>query len=283
VVHIIDGKQIAKELRDGIAAEIKTIDTKILKNIPGLATIVVGSDPASKVYVNMKKKFAKEVGMYSLQYSLDETATTEELVALIETINNNEFIHGILVQLPVPAHIDKISVLNAIDPKKDVDGFHPINVGKLATGQKDGFVPCTPMGCMMMIKKHREDLMGLNAVVVGRSNIVGKPMVQLLLQEDCTVSSANIHTRNLSGLCKTAHILVVAAGNSQFISGGWIKPGAIVIDVGINRVEGKIVGDVNFAEAVEVAEAITPVPGGVGPMTIACLLDNTLKAAKMHR
>lgn len=223
MVHIIDGKQIAKELRDNIAAEIKTIDTSILKNIPGLATIVVGADPASKVYVNMKKKFAKEVGMYSLQYSLDETATTEELLHVIEVINDNPFIHGILVQLPVPAHIDKIAVLNAIDPKKDVDGFHPINAGMLATGQTDCFVPCTPMGCMMMIKKHREDLTGLNAVVVGRSNIVGKPMVQLLLQEDCTVSSANIHTRNLSALCKTANILVVAAGNPQFIRGDWLS------------------------------------------------------------
>lgn len=278
MVHIIDGKKIAKELRNDVAERVKLLsDLRMIT--PGLATIMVGDDPASSVYVNMKKKFAEEVGMNSYQYDLPSETTTKELVEFIDDISKGYAVHGILVQLPLPKHIDVIAVLNAIPPEMDVDGFHPLNAGKLVTGQTDGFVPCTPMGCMKLIKSYQKDITGMNAVVVGRSNIVGKPLVQTLLQENCTVSSANVHTKNLSDLCKMADILIVAAGNPQFIRGEWIKPGAIVIDVGINRVDGKIVGDVNFAEAVEVAGAITPVPGGVGPMTIACLLSNTLKAA----
>lgn len=282
---IIDGKAFAADVRGRVGAQVTALkaDHGIT---PGLAVVLVGEDPASQVYVRSKGKMTVEVGMKSVEHKLDDTTPEADLLALIETLNNDATVHGILVQLPLPGHINEELVLDAIDPAKDVDGFHISNVGLLATGQK-AMVPCTPLGCLMMLREHHGSLSGLNAVVVGRSNIVGKPMAQLLLRDSCTVTIAHSRTKDIEALCKRADILVAAVGRAQMITGDWVKPGATVVDVGINRIdapekgEGKtrLVGDVDFASASEVAGAITPVPGGVGPMTIACLLANTLTAA----
>jgi methylenetetrahydrofolate dehydrogenase (NADP+)/methenyltetrahydrofolate cyclohydrolase len=281
--RIIDGKGFAEGLRARVAeaaAQIKA-DHGL---VPGLAAVLVGEDPASQVYVRNKNKQTVECGMNSLGETLPADTSEADLLAVVDRLNRDPAVNGILVQLPLPDQIDENKVIDAIDPAKDVDGFHLTNVGLLSTG-RGGMVPCTPLGCMMLLEDRLGDLTGLNAVVVGRSNIVGKPMAQLLLAANCTVTVAHSRTRDLPAVCREADILVAAVGRPQMIGGDWIKPGATVIDVGINRVpaaeEGKyhLVGDVNFPEAVEVAGAITPVPGGVGPMTIACLLRNTLVAA----
>ncbi len=278
----IDGKAFAAGLREKVSEAVSTL-TRDYDLVPGLAVVLVGEDPASEVYVRNKGKQTQEVGMNSYEHKLADTASQSELLAVIEQLNNDSKVHGILVQLPLPAQIDSQAVINAIDPDKDVDGFHLVNVGRLATGAP-GLVPCTPLGCMMLLKDQLGDLSGKNAVVVGRSNIVGKPMGSLLLAQSCTVTIAHSRTRDLAGVCREADILVAAVGRPQMIPGDWIKPGAVVIDVGINRIEGKegktrLVGDVDFDSASAVAGAITPVPGGVGPMTIACLLRNTVQAA----
>jgi len=278
----IDGKVFAAGLREKVSEAVSTL-TREYDLVPGLAVVLVGEDPASEVYVRNKGKQTLEVGMNSYEHKLPDTASQSELLAVIEQLNNDSKVHGILVQLPLPAQIDSQAVINAIDPDKDVDGFHLVNVGRLATGAP-GLVPCTPLGCMMLLKDQLGDLSGKNAVVVGRSNIVGKPMGSLLLAQSCTVTIAHSRTRNLAGVCREADILVAAVGRPQMIPGDWIKPGAVVIDVGINRIEGKegktrLVGDVDFDSASAIAGAITPVPGGVGPMTIACLLRNTVQAA----
>ncbi len=278
----IDGKAFAAGLREKVSEVVSTL-TREYDLVPGLAVVLVGEDPASEVYVRNKGKQTLEVGMNSYEHKLPDTASQSELLAVIEQLNNDSKVHGILVQLPLPAQIDSQAVINAIDPDKDVDGFHLVNVGRLATGAA-GLVPCTPLGCMMLLKDQLGDLSGKNAVVVGRSNIVGKPMGSLLLAQSCTVTIAHSRTRDLAGVCREADILVAAVGRPQMIPGDWIKPGAVVIDVGINRIEGKegktrLVGDVDFDSASAVAGAITPVPGGVGPMTIACLLRNTVQAA----
>jgi methylenetetrahydrofolate dehydrogenase (NADP+) / methenyltetrahydrofolate cyclohydrolase len=254
---------------------------------PGLAVVLVGNDPASEVYVRSKAKHTLEAGMASFEHRLSKDATQPELLALVAALNDDGDVDGILVQLPLPPHIDAEKVLRAIDPAKDVDGFHPINVGLVATGT-GGIVPCTPFGSMLLLKSVRSDLSGLNAVIVGRSNIVGKPMCQLLLKESCTVTVAHSKSRDLPALVRMADILVAAVGRPAMIRGDWIKPGAIVIDVGINRIPNdaggtRLVGDIAFAEAVRIAGAITPVPGGVGPMTIACLLRNSVDAAVVRR
>ncbi|WP_260955737.1 bifunctional methylenetetrahydrofolate dehydrogenase/methenyltetrahydrofolate cyclohydrolase FolD [Pseudomonas citri] len=275
----IDGKGFATRLVERLADDVSMLKTKTGLT-PGLAVVLVGEDPASGVYVGAKHRQTQAVGMESYVHRLPAQTSQEALMTLLGQLNADPAVNGILVQLPLPAHLDTHSVINAIDPNKDVDGFHILNAGRLATGQ-DALVPCTPLGCLMMLKDRLGDLSGLNAVVVGKSNIVGKPMAQLLLAENCTVSIAHSKTRNVPELCRTADILVVAVGRPEMVKGDWIKPGAVVIDVGINRVqrEGQpgIVGDVAFAEAGHAA-AITPVPGGVGPMTIACLLANTLTA-----
>ena len=275
---IIDGKAAAARLRAKVAEEVK--QHHYVK--PGLAVVLVGADPASEVYVRNKEKAVLEVGMASFPHHLPASTTENELLRLIDTLNADARVHGILVQLPLPAHINAEKVLEHISPRKDVDGFHPVNAGKLAVGQ-NALVPCTPLGCMILLRETVPDLPGLNAVVVGRSNIVGKPIAQLLLQADCTVTITHSKTKNLAEVCRNADILIAAIGKPEFIKGDWIKKGATVIDVGINRItvdgKTKLVGDVAFQEAVQVAGAITPVPGGVGPMTIACLLANTLKAA----
>lgn len=279
---IIDGKGFSQKLRSRIASTVAEICTS--KGIvPGLAVILVGQDPASEVYVRNKAKQTSEVGMESFKYILDADVSEESLLDLIDEVNRNDSIHGLLVQLPLPDHIDSDLVINSISPQKDVDGFHISNVGLLSTGQK-AMVPCTPLGCKLMLLDYHGSLSGLNAVIVGRSNIVGKPMAHLLLQENCTVTVAHSRTRDLPAVCREADILVAAVGRPNFIQGSWIKPGATVIDVGINRINNpdpaiskpKLVGDVDFDEAISVAGAITPVPGGVGPMTIACLLANTV-------
>ncbi len=281
---IIDGKAYAATVRAQVAEHVARLkaDHGIT---PGLATVLVGENPASEVYVRNKGKQTVECGMNSFAHTLDADTSEADLLALIEQLNNDPAVHGILVQLPLPKHINSDLVLNAMNPAKDADGFHISNVGLLGTGQKS-MVPCTPLGCLMMLRDRLGDLSGLNAVVVGRSNIVGKPMAQLLLKDHCTVTIAHSRTRDLAGVCRGADILIAAVGRPEMVKGDWIKPGATVIDVGINRVpapekgEGKhrIVGDVEFSSAVEVAGAITPVPGGVGPMTIAILLANTLTA-----
>ena len=273
---LIDGKGFAAGLRARIAGEVQ----RILAEggpVPGLAVVLVGEDPASQVYVRSKGRQTVEAGMASFEHRLPAEAAEAELLALIARLNADASVHGILVQLPLPRHMDEARVINAIDPAKDVDGFHVINAGRLATGQK-AMVPCTPLGCLMLLRDRLGDLAGLEAVVVGRSNIVGKPMAQLLLRDSCTVTVAHSRTRDLADVCRRADILVAAVGRPRMIPGDWIKPGATVIDVGINRVEGRLVGDVDFDTAAAVAGAITPVPGGVGPMTIACLLANTLTA-----
>lgn len=285
---IIDGKAFAEGLRGRIREEAERLAGQGL--VPGLAVVLVGENPASRVYVANKKRQTVEAGMRSIDHALPATVSEAELLALVERLNRDEAVDGILVQLPLPDHIDATRVLEAIDPAKDVDGFHPVNAGRLATGA-GGLVPCTPLGSLMLIRSVRPDIAGLEAVVVGRSNIVGKPMAQLLLAESCTVTVAHSRTRDLPEVCRRADILVAAVGRAEMVRGGWVKPGAIVIDVGINRVpnpaagEGKtrLVGDVAYDEAREVAGAITPVPGGVGPMTIACLLRNTVEAACRRR
>ena len=286
--HLIDGKAFSAALVDRVAAAAAKLETEHGVK-PGLAVVIVGEDPASQLYVRNKGETTVKAGMRSDTHRLPDTTTQDELLALIATLNADAGIHGILVQLPLPKAIDSAAVLDAISPDKDVDGFHVVNAGRLAVGLP-GMVPCTPLGSLMMLKDQLGDLTGLNAVIVGRSNIVGKPMAQLLLAESCTVTIAHSKTRDLPALCRTADILVAAVGRPEMIKGDWIKPGATVIDVGINRVpsadpvkaaEGKtrVVGDVAFKEAVAVAGRITPVPGGVGPMTIACLLANTYSAA----
>jgi len=281
---IIDGKAFAATVRARVAEHVGRL--KAEHGItPGLAVVLVGENAASKVYVKNKALQTVEVGMNSFEHRLDETTTEADLLALIDQLNTDPKVHGILVQLPLPNRMSSDLVINAINPAKDADGFHISNVGLLGTGQK-AMVPCTPLGCLMLLRDRLGDLSGLNAVVVGRSNIVGKPMANLLLKESCTVTIAHSRTRDLPAVCRGADILVAAVGRPEMVKGDWVKPGATVIDVGINRVpapekgEGKtrIVGDVEFAAAAEVAGAITPVPGGVGPMTIACLLANTLTA-----
>jgi methylenetetrahydrofolate dehydrogenase (NADP+) / methenyltetrahydrofolate cyclohydrolase len=278
---IIDGKAYAEGLRARIAKAVKELETKHgLK--PGLAVVLVGEDPASKVYVANKAKQTVEVGMNSWEHRLDASTSQKDLLALVDKLNSDPAVHGILVQLPLPKQIDSTKVLSAIDPAKDVDGFHVVNVGKLATGQ-DALVACTPVGSVMLAKDALGKLEGLEAVVIGRSNIVGKPVAQLLLQENCTVTIAHSKTKDLPGVVRRADLVIAAVGRPEMVKGDWIKPGACVIDVGINRIErdgkGKLVGDCDYASCAKVAGSITPVPGGVGPMTIACLLHNTVRAA----
>ncbi len=274
---IIDGKAFAAGLRARIADGVTAFQAQAGR-APGLAVVLVGEDPASNVYVRSKGKATREAGMESIEYRLPADVPAEDLLALVATLNADPTIDGILVQLPLPKHIDEQTVIAAIDPDKDVDGFHPINAGRLATGLP-GFVPCTPFGCVMLLKSVLPSLSGLEAVVVGRSNIVGKPMAQLLLRESCTVTVVHSRTQDVPAHIRRADIIVAAVGIPEMIKGDWLKPGATVIDVGINRTDAGLVGDVDFASAVEVAGAITPVPGGVGPMTIACLLRNTLVSA----
>ncbi|SMF78934.1 methenyltetrahydrofolate cyclohydrolase /5,10-methylenetetrahydrofolate dehydrogenase (NADP+) [Tistlia consotensis] len=280
--RIIDGKAFAASLRGRIGEQVAGLKTRHGLT-PGLAVVLVGEDPASQVYVRSKGKQTLEAGMASFEHRLDASTSQETLLKLVAELNADPAVHGILVQLPLPKQIDAEAVINAIDPAKDVDGFHVINAGRLATGQKS-LVPCTPLGCLLLLRDTLGSLSGLEAVVVGRSNIVGKPMAQLLLGDSCTVTIAHSRTKDLPAVCRRADILVAAVGRPEMIRGDWVKPGATVIDVGINRVPGegdktRLVGDVAYAEAARVAGAITPVPGGVGPMTIACLLANTLTAA----
>jgi methylenetetrahydrofolate dehydrogenase (NADP+)/methenyltetrahydrofolate cyclohydrolase len=277
---VLDGRAFAAEVRGRVAAHVALLaDTHGI--VPGLAVVLVGEDPASQVYVRNKGVQTAEAGMASFEHRLPADTAQADLLALVAQLNADPSVHGILVQLPLPRHVDSDLVINAIDPAKDVDGFHISNVGLLGTGQK-AMVPCTPLGCLMMLRAHHGSLAGLNAVVVGRSNIVGKPMAQLLLGDSCTVTIAHSRTRDLGAVCRGADILVAAVGRPEMITRDMIKPGATVIDVGINRVERdgrtRLVGDVDYASAASVAGAITPVPGGVGPMTIACLLANTLTA-----
>ncbi len=280
---IIDGKTVATRLSRNIAKAVTQLQDQ--HNLtPTLAVVLVGQDPASQIYVKNKNKQAAEMGIASKQHDLPADIGEEELLILIRGLNKNPDINGILVQLPLPDHIDPYAVIDTIDPAKDVDGFTLKSAGALATGKSGALVPCTPKGCMILIHEVVSDLTGLKAVVVGRSNIVGKPMAQLLLQENCTVTMTHSRTKDLAAECRQADILIAAVGRPELVRGDWIKPGATVIDVGINRLDGdsgkkKLVGDVAFEEAVEVAGAITPVPGGVGPMTIACMLENTLLAA----
>ncbi len=288
MADVIDGKKVAEE----VLASVKQEADKLIAETgvtPGIAVVIVGEDPASQVYVNSKSRKAKECGFHSVKHTLAEDTSEADLLALIGKLNDDPEIHGILVQLPLPRHIDSGRVIQTISPDKDVDGFHFINVGKLGTGETaSAFVPCTPAGSMLLVERVRgRDLSGLSAVVVGRSNIVGKPMANLLLAANCTVTIAHSRTKDLPGLCRTADILVAAVGRPEMVKGDWVKPGATVIDVGINRIEApergegktRLVGDVEFAEAEKVAGAITPVPGGVGPMTIAMLMANTLVSA----
>ncbi|MEE8536147.1 MAG: bifunctional methylenetetrahydrofolate dehydrogenase/methenyltetrahydrofolate cyclohydrolase FolD [Kiloniellales bacterium] len=281
--RIIDGKAFAAGLRGRIA---KAVSGLVAEHglTPGLAVVLVGENPASRVYVRNKAKQTAETGMRSFEHRLPAETGQDELLALVDQLNRDPAVHGILVQLPLPEQIDSQAVLDAIDPAKDVDGFHVVNAGRLMTGAGQPLVPCTPLGCTMLLKDQLGELKGLNVVIVGRSNIVGKPMAMLLLAEHCTVTIAHSRTRDLPGLCRTADILVAAVGRAEMIRGDWVRPGATVIDVGINRIEAgegksRLVGDVAFEEAARVAGAITPVPGGVGPMTIACLLANTLTAS----
>ena len=280
--RVIDGKEASARLKDGVAKAVAQLKDKHGIE-PSLATVLVGEDPASQVYVRNKQKTAVALGMKSFQHDLPASTSEDDLLALVRKLNAAPEVHGILVQLPVPKHIDPFKVITTTAVAKDVDGLHPESAGRLVAGG-DALVSCTPMGCIMLAKDVLGDLTGKNAVVVGRSNLVGKPVAHLLLNENCTVTIAHSRTKDLAAICRSADILVAAVGRPEMIRGDWIKPGACVIDVGINRVptpdgKGKLVGDVNYAEASQVAAAITPVPGGVGPMTIACLMVNTLKAA----
>ena len=285
MAQIIDGKKIAADVRAQVAAEVqRLVSENGLK--PGLAVVLVGEDPASKVYVKNKAQQTVEVGMNSWEHRLPAETSEADVLALVDKLNNDPACHGILVQLPLPKHINSEKVLNSINPDKDVDGFHPVNVGRLWVGER-ALVPCTPTGSVILAKTVAPSLAGLNAVVIGRSNIVGKPVAALLLRENCTVTIAHSRTKDLAGVVKGADLVVAAVGIPEMVRGDWIKPGAIVIDVGINRItgpdgKGKLVGDVNYAECEKAAGAITPVPGGVGPMTIACLLRNAAQAAAMQ-
>ncbi|KAB0264681.1 bifunctional methylenetetrahydrofolate dehydrogenase/methenyltetrahydrofolate cyclohydrolase FolD [Microvirga brassicacearum] len=285
---IIDGKAYAAGLRGRVADAVAALAANGM--VPGLAVVLVGEDPASHVYVKNKARQTVEVGMRSFEHRLPASVTETEVLDLVSRLNADPAVDGILVQLPLPLQIDTQKIIEAIDPAKDVDGFHPINAGRLMTGVR-GFVSCTPLGCLLLIRSVQPNLAGLDAVVIGRSNIVGKPMAQLLVSQNCTVTIAHSKTRDLKDVCRRADILVAAVGRPEMVRGDWIKPGAIVIDVGINRIpnpdagEGRtrLIGDVAYGEAAQVASAITPVPGGVGPMTIACLLRNTLEAACLRR
>jgi len=290
MTHIINGKEIANNIRNQLKEDIAQLKNKY-ESIPGLAVVQVGNNPASSVYVKAKAKNAKEVGIEVIDYHLEESITQEKLLEIINNLNNQNKVNGILVQLPLPKHINEQIILDSIHPDKDADGFHPINVGRLSIASRNNenlLIPCTPYGCLLMLKDLKINLVGKNAIVIGRSNIVGKPMAQLLLKESCTVTIAHSKTENLPQVCKNADIVIAAVGRPKMIRGNWIKEGAIVIDVGINRIEiqrdGKLktilVGDVHYAEVEKIASAISPVPGGVGPMTIACLLRNTTIAYK---
>ncbi|MDE0933220.1 MAG: bifunctional methylenetetrahydrofolate dehydrogenase/methenyltetrahydrofolate cyclohydrolase FolD [Novosphingopyxis baekryungensis] len=282
---LIDGKAFAAQLRERVGTHVPAFH-QAQGRAPGLAVVLVGEDPASAVYVRSKGKATREAGMESFEHRLQDDVSQSDLMAIVAQLNADDAVDGILVQLPLPDHLDDKAVIAAIDPAKDVDGFHVVNAGRLAVGE-EALVPCTPLGCLMLLKDHLGDLAGLDAVVIGRSNIVGKPMAQLLLQESCTVTMAHSRTRDLEAVVRRADIVVAGVGRAEMVRGDWLKPGATVIDVGINRVAGaqegktRLVGDVATAEALAHVGAITPVPGGVGPMTIACLLRNTLVAA--HR
>ncbi len=281
MAKLLMGKEVSDRIKNEMITQVEALKKEGIN--PGLAVILVGEDPASKVYVSNKKKACEYIGINSFEYRLPETATEEEVLELINKLNNDDTVSGILCQLPVPKHINEEAIINAIDPKKDVDAFHPINVGKIMTGNYD-FVPCTPAGVMELIKESGIDVCGKECVVVGRSNIVGKPMSMLLLHKNGTVTICHSRTKDLKEKTKSADILVAAVGIPNFITGDMIKPGAVVIDVGINRIAPKtLVGDVEFESAQKVAGAITPVPGGVGPMTIAMLMKNTLKAAEINK
>ena len=293
MTKIINGKEIAQNLRDSLKQEISELKNKF-NSVPGLAVVQVGNVAASSVYVKAKTKSANEVGIEVIDHHLNENTTQNQLLELIAKLNNQENVNGILVQLPLPQHIHEQTILDSIHPDKDADGFHPLNVGKLSIAShndKNLLIPCTPYGCLLMLKSLGVLLSGKNAVIIGRSNIVGKPMAQLLIKESCTVTVAHSRTKDLPDVCKKADILVAAVGKPEMVKGEWVKNGAIVIDVGINRIEvningeikNKLVGDVNYNEAEKTASAITPVPGGVGPMTIACLLRNTTIAFKNSR
>ena len=281
---VIDGKQFADDLCEKLKAEITELETQH-QLLPCIAVVLVGEDPASQVYVRNKVRRCEQLGIRSIEHRLGDDTTEKVLLALIHELNNDSAVHGILVQLPVPEQINDKAVLAAISPVKDVDGFHVENVGALSVGENQ-MVPCTPLGSLMMLQDRLGDLSGKHAVVIGRSNIVGKPMALLLLQQSCTVTIVHSRTKNIEGLCQQADILVAAVGRPHFVKADWVKPGAVVIDVGINRIEqdgkSRLVGDVDFDTVSEVAAAITPVPGGVGPMTIACLMYNTVAAAKMQ-
>ncbi len=284
MTHIIDGKAFANKLCEDLKSEIAQLKAEH-QFVPCIAVVLVGDDPASHVYVSNKVKRCEELNIESREHRMDDTTTQEELLALIDQLNGDSGVHGILVQLPLPKQIDSKAVINAIDPRKDVDGFHIENAGALAIGDNQ-IVPCTPLGSIMMLRDYLGNMSGMNAVVVGRSNIVGKPMAHLLLQENCTVTIAHSRTKDIEAVCREADILVAAVGIPHFVKAEWIKPGATVIDVGINRIQdgerSRLVGDVDTEAAKAVAGAITPVPGGVGPMTIACLMYNTVAAAKMQ-
>jgi methylenetetrahydrofolate dehydrogenase (NADP+)/methenyltetrahydrofolate cyclohydrolase len=283
--RIIDGKAIAADLRARIAAHVRRLNAAH-GLIPGIAVVLVGEDAASQVYVRSKGAALADAGMRAVDHKLPASTSETELLRIVSALNADPTVHGILVQLPLPEHIDMHKVIAALDPMKDVDGFHPLNVGRLASGLP-ALPPCTPLGCVMLAKSVHETLAGLEAVTIGRSNVVGRPLVQLLLAENATVTVAHSRTRDLAAVCRRADLLIAALGRAETVRGDWIKPGATVIDVGINRVmvegQSRIVGDVAFQEAAQVAGAITPVPGGVGPMTIACLLLNTLRAACAQR
>ena len=286
--QIIDGKQIAADLRAETKKRVEEFQSKYHK-VPTLAVVLVGEDPASQVYVNTKTKMAKEIGMNVEDHFLEKTVSEKELLSVVEQLNINENVNGILVQLPLPDHMDSRLIIDAIDPIKDADGFHAINVGRNSIGGnllKKTFTPCTPLGCYLMLKKVIPDLKGMHAVIIGRSNIVGKPMAQLLLEESCTVTIVHSKTKNIESMVKQADIVVAAVGSPNMVKRDWVKDGAVIIDVGINRIDNpdkpgktKLVGDVDYKDVFSVASAITPVPGGVGPMTIACLLKNTVDAA----
>ena len=293
MTQIINGKEIAKNLRNSLKKEIDELKNKY-NSVPGLAVVQIGNVAASSVYVKAKTKSANEVGIEIIDHHLEEGTTQEQLLELIDSLNNQKNVNGILVQLPLPKHMHEQTILDSIDPNKDADGFHPLNVGKLSIASHNDenlLIPCTPYGCLLMLKGLNINLSGKNAVVIGRSNIVGKPMAQLLIKESCTVTIAHSRTKDLPMVCKNADILVAAVGKPEMIKREWVKEGAIVIDVGINRLEvkingetkNKLVGDVDYKDVEKIASAITPVPGGVGPMTIACLLRNTTIAFKNSR
>ena len=279
MAKILDGKMVSTRIKDQLKKEVEALKEKGIN--PGLAVVLVGNDPASRVYVNNKKKACEEIGVYSEEYTMPEETTQEQLLELVETLNNSDKVHGILVQLPLPKHLDEKAVINAINPKKDVDAFHPVNVGKIMIGDFD-FVPCTPAGVMELIYESGIEVAGKECVVIGRSNIVGKPQAMLLLHKNGTVTVCHSKTKDLKEVTRRADILVAAVGRAKFVTADMVKEGAVVIDVGMNRDEnGKLCGDVDFEAVKEVAGAITPVPGGVGPMTIAMLMKNTVKAAEL--